>query len=221
MSGFGYPYNMPSFGADPVYNKFINLDSIETRIINYLKRSKSKDAERIWKLLKYPDMKALYKDNLTPAEKNDLIYIDKDESDKRIFNFKFIEDSFTEACSLIKIYVQGIKPENHLIAKVGVGFEILTHNKISNVYNDDGDVDDGGRSIEENISIKNRSTLLLKCLISVLNGANVEGVGTLVFDNSAYSDSKASMKLSNNHNDYGFEFVMSVMMAGDGYAENG
>ena len=99
--------------------------------------------------------------------------------------------------------------------------EVLTHNKISNVYNDDGDVDDGGRSIEENISIKNRSTLLLKCLISVLNGANVEGVGTLVFDNSAYSDSKASMKLSNNHNYYGFEFVMSVMMAGDGYAENG
>jgi hypothetical protein len=45
------------------FNKFHNLDSIETRIINYLKDTNTDDCNRLWKLLRYSDMKALYKDN--------------------------------------------------------------------------------------------------------------------------------------------------------------
>lgn len=199
------------------YNKFVNLDSIETRIINYLKDSISPEAERLWKLLKYTDSKALFKKNLTRSEKNQLIYMDKDENEKRVFNFKMVEDSFNEVCSILKIYIHSIEPQNHLIAKVGVGIDILSHNKIANVYNDDGDIEDGGREVEENVSIKNRATLILKCILSILNGADVEGVGTLLFDKSAYSESKAQMRLSNNRNYYGYELVMSVMMSGDCY----
>ena len=35
------------------YNRFVNLDSISERIINYLVTSDSIYANRIWKLLKY------------------------------------------------------------------------------------------------------------------------------------------------------------------------
>ena len=44
------------------FNKFINIDSIDTRIVNYLRDSESKEAERIWKLLKYSDMRALFQE---------------------------------------------------------------------------------------------------------------------------------------------------------------
>ena len=52
------------------FNKFINIDSIDTRIVNYLRDSESKEAERIWKLLKYSDMRALFQEPLTKKEKN-------------------------------------------------------------------------------------------------------------------------------------------------------
>ena len=47
------------------FNKFINIDSIDTRIVNYLRDSESKEAERIWKLSKYSDMRALFQEPLT------------------------------------------------------------------------------------------------------------------------------------------------------------
>ena len=37
------------------FNKFHNLDSVETRIINYLKNTDTDDCNRLWKLLKYSD----------------------------------------------------------------------------------------------------------------------------------------------------------------------
>ena len=43
------------------FNRFYNLDSIEERLINFLIKSDSDDANRIWKLLKYNSMDALLK----------------------------------------------------------------------------------------------------------------------------------------------------------------
>ena len=203
------------------FNKFHNLDSIETRIINYLKDTNTDDCNRMWKLLKYSDMKALYKDNLTQEEKKKLIYQDKEEASCRVFTFPYIEDNFTEVCSLVKVYIHSIKPDNHLIDTVNIGIDILTHNKISNVYNDESDIFDGGRIVEENISTKNRNTIILKAILSTLNGADVEGTGVLQFNKELSDKCQAEMKLSNSRNFYGYTVVLSCQMSGVGGAVNG
>ena len=203
------------------FNKFHNLDSVESRIINFLKDTNTDDCNRMWKLLKYPDVKALYKDNLSALDKKALIYQDRDEAACRIFTFPYVEDNFTEVCSIIKVYIHSVQPVNHLISTVNIGIDILTHNKISNVYNDESDVLDGGRPVEENISIKNRNTIMLKTILSTLNGANVEGVGVLQFNKELSDKCQAEMKLSNNRNFYGYAIVLSCQMSGIGGAVNG
>lgn len=214
---------IPGFGNQPYFNKFINLDSIETRIINYIRDTDTPEAQRIWKLLKYSDMKALYKKDLSKKEKDALIYKDTDENSSRVFNFGFIEDNFTETCSLLKVYVDSIYPMNHLTATVNVRIDILSHNKLSNVYNDNGDPADDGRPVEEDIAVKNRNTVLLRSLIAILNGANIEGVGVLQFNRHVGDEKKAAaeMKLSNRRDYYGYSVVFSCNMSGVGDATNG
>ena len=203
------------------FNKFHNLDSVETRIINYLKNTETDDCNRMWKLLKYSDMKALYKDNLSKEEKTQLIYQDKNEADCRVFNFSYIEDNFTEVCSMVKVFIHSIQPVNHLISTVNVEIDILTHNKISNVYNDENDILDNGRQVEENISTKNRNTVMLKAILATLNGADIEGAGVLQFNKDLSDKCQAEMKLSNNRNFYGYTIVLSCQMSGIGGVING
>ena len=200
------------------FNHFINLDSIETRVIRYIRDSERPEAQRVWKLLKYNDVRALFNKDLTQKEKNDLIYLDQDQDKCRVFNFHFIEDEFVETCSLIKVYIHSIEPTNHLISKVNVGIDILSHNKLSNVYNDDGDVLDGGREVEEDIPVKNRNSVILRSLLSLLNGAVIEGVGVLQFNMEMTEKSNAEMRLTNNRNFYGYTMVMSCEMSGVGVA---
>jgi hypothetical protein len=207
---------------DPTnFNHFTNLDSVETRIIEYIRDSQRDEAQRVWKLLKYNDTRALFQNNLTPKEKNDLIYLDQEQEKCRVFNFHYIEDEFVEMCSLIKVYIHSIEPVNHLVSRINVGIDILTHNKLTNVYNDNGDVLEGGRPVEENIPVKNRNTVILQALLSLLNGAIVEGVGVLQFNMEMTKKCNAEMKLTNNKNFYGYSLVLSCEMSAVGVAVNG
>ena len=40
-------------GDGNAYNRFVNLDNIEYRIVNYLAKSTTKYANNLWKILKY------------------------------------------------------------------------------------------------------------------------------------------------------------------------
>lgn len=202
----------------PDFNLFSNLDSVEYRIINYIKESDTPEANRIWKLLKYSDPKALFKENLTQEDKAKLIYFDEDQNSKRVFGFNFQEDLFDETCSLIKVYVDSIVPTNHLLSLVNVGFEILSHDKISNVYNDLSDVYEDGRPVEENIPVKSRNTVILRSLLALLNGAHIEGVGKMQFDKTMSDACRVISDLDNRKNYYGYRLIMSSQMSGVGEA---
>ena len=205
--------------SDSAFNRFVNLDSIEGRIINYLITSTNADAERLWKLLRYNDKNALSYDNLTKQEKSALIYTGEESQsdDKRVFMQSYIEDRFSVQCSLLKIYVDSIVPINHLLSIVNVGIDIMSHNKIQIVINDSFDElenPDTYRQIEEAILYKNRNTLLLKCLLSILNGATVEGVGQFQFNQklSVFSQSKSGIFDNRQYN--GSKNIFAVNMSG-------
>ena len=204
--------------AQQSYNRFINLDSIGERIINHLITSNTLYSNRIWKLLKYSEKEALLKENLTREEKialvdNDGIY----QSDKRIFRYPFLEDSFVVEASCLRIYIDSVVPMNHLTSVVNVGFDLLTHNKLSNVYNDSSDeleYPESFKKNEENIMLKSRSEVLLKNILAEFNGTDVEGVGQLCFDRNLSVFSQAKLGLFNNKNYSGYKLIIPCMQSG-------
>ena len=52
-----------------------------------------------------------------------------------LFRYSFIEDTFEERCSQIRVYVDSIIPINHLTAQVNIGVEVIIHNKLANIIN--------------------------------------------------------------------------------------
>ena len=120
------------------FNRFTNLDSIEDRIIYYLLSPNNKKPQEleqthiIWKLLMYNDLEALNKP--TPKYQDVVKLIANDnisQTDKRIFRDLHLEDGWIEQCSLLKIYIDQVIPQNRAMANVLVGIDIITHNKIT------------------------------------------------------------------------------------------
>lgn len=103
------------------------------------------------------------------------------------------------------------------MANVLVGIDIITHNKITNVRVPQ---DDKTTWIDEvdgmpvRIETKNRTSVLMKAVLSLLNGAEVAGVGQLVFDPKLSRFIKAESGLWNNRNFGGVKIVMGTLMSG-------
>ena len=55
------------------YNRLTNLDSLEWKIISHLLYSQTKNAQNIWKILKYPTMDCLLQDNVSLEDRYALI----------------------------------------------------------------------------------------------------------------------------------------------------
>lgn len=206
------------------FNRFTNLDSIEDRIIYYLLSPNNKKPQEleqthiIWKLLMYNDLEALNKP--TPKYQDVVKLIANDnisQTDKRIFRDLHLEDGWIEQCSLLKIYIDQVIPQNRAMANVLVGIDIITHNKITNVRVPQ---DDKTTWIDEvdgmpvRIETKNRTSVLMKAVLSLLNGAEVAGVGQLVFDPKLSRFIKAESGLWNNRNFGGVKIVMGTLMSG-------
>jgi hypothetical protein len=204
--------------AQAQYNRFTNLDSIEERIINYLIKSDSIYANRIWKILRYSTTDALLKKNLTQSEKAILVDDDGEfQTKKRVFRYPFLEDAFTEQCSLMRIYIDSIVPKNHLTSIVNIGIDLITHNKINNLYNDANDEIEYPESYnptENEIVIKSRKTTFLKNILAELNGADIEGVGQLQFNRDLSSFSQAKLGLFNNRDYTGYKVIFACIQSG-------
>ena len=204
--------------AKSQYNRFTNLDSIEERIINYLIKSDSVYANRIWKILKYPDSKALLKNNLTQEEKAKLVDNDaENQTQKRVFRYPFLEDAFTEQCSLLRIYIDSVVPIDHLKSIVNVGIDLVTHNKINNLYNDSGDeieYPDTYNTTESEIVMKSRKSTFLKNILAELNGADIAGVGLLQFNRNTSVFSQAKLGYFNNRDYTGYKVILSCIHSG-------
>lgn len=200
------------------FNRFINLDSIEDRIINYLISSDTVEANRIWKVLKYSDVDALLKPDLTKDEKSALVDNGSaDQSEKRVFRYPYLEDAFVVKSSILRIYIDSVVPENHLVSKVNIGFDLISNNKINNLYNDENDEfenPDKYKPNAESVMLKSRNSVLLRNLLSELNGKEIEGVGVLQFNQDVSMFSQARLGFFNNQNYSGYKVLMACMQSG-------
>lgn len=214
-------YNMMTENA---YNRFPNLDTMEDRIIYYLISEKGKTPDQlkkvhnIWKILYYSDINALNKGLPTQADISNLVdKDDEDKTDKRIFKSPFIDTAWTVECSMLKIYIDSVIPTNNKLSVVNVGIDIVTHNKITNVYvedNDDSTIIDIVDGVPITVQCKNRVDVLLQSILYLLNGADVAGVGRMQFNNELSRYNQARYSLWNNRYYGGFKMCIGCQCGG-------
>ena len=210
------------------YNRFTNLDGIEDKILYYLLSEEGKDNQQlkkiheIWRIIFYNDEYCLIDDenHPLPQYKDIVKLVDNsgvDQSGKRLFRYSFIEDTFEERCSQIRVYVDSIIPINHLTAQVNIGVEVIIHNKLANIINnlyDEQGEPNNPTELNPFVTYKSRCVVLLKNVLALLNGADIAGVGKLQFNvqNSRYAQSL--MGKWNNRNFFGYTSVFSCLMSG-------
>lgn len=231
FEGYGQNFVQGGFWYDPdnvVYNRFDNLDGVEDKIIYYLISEEGKNEEQlklvhsIWRLLKYNDEYALIEDEAhpLPSYKEIIKLIDNngiDQTNKRLFRYPFIEDTFVEQCSQIRVYVDGIYPVNHVISTICFGVEVIIHNKIvniiNNLYDEEGEVNNP-TELNPLVTYKNRSVILLKNILALLNGADIAGVGKLIYSQETSPLSQTRIGLWNNRNFFGYKSIFACQMSG-------
>lgn len=206
------------------YNRLHNLDGIEDRLIYYLLSPKNKNeleleqVHNIWRILYYNDTDALKKPLPSYSQVVKLIYNDNGtQSGYRIFRSPRMEDGWTEECSMLKIYVDSIIPVNHLRAIVNVGIDVVVNTKIINLSVPQDSIDvyiDEIDGIPVSVKTKSRVTALTQAVISLLNGAEVAGVGKMIFSREQSIFNQAQYGIWNNRNYEGIKIVMGVSMSG-------
>lgn len=204
------------------FNRFENLDGIETKIVNHLVTSQSKHAQAFWKLLKYNDLYALSQPELTTSEKLNLIYNDNGEiTSKRVFFQPFVNDAWQEQCCSVYIFVSDIYPYDQGRSNVDITVETVVHSKICAIAGD-GDPDlnpqanPNDSDAEGNVIVayKNRATVLLKSVLAELNGLYLDGIGYLQFNHKNGLRGEVRMPLWINHAYYGHATTFTMALSG-------
>lgn len=183
-----------------MYNSLSALPKGLYNILNYL--ALSPEAEDIWKMLKYNSYDALSKPNLTIDEKIALLWREGKQEPYSVFFTPLIEDSITESKCILQMYNYYIHPSNLFYGVVVYSFDFLYGGKMSLVE-------------YEGVPVS-RGDLFINKLLSVLNGADIGGVGKLMFfdDLSRYSASKFT--LGNNKTFTGYQVLLATNMGDSG-----
>ena len=259
------------------YNRFVNLDGVEDRIIYYLLCDKydlknnivkevngkiryvdnngkieidptniitrpvtledkkaQEQVQIIRRILMYNDVDALLNDESHPdvtfKQVSKLIYNNNDKQNNfRVFRSPRLESSFNEECSLLKIYIDSIIPDNRNIAIVNMGIDAVVNTRIINIrtpdIEDDLTIPELQRKIgvplyldEEDtpvpIEYKSRVSVLTKAILYLLNGADIAGVGKALFSRENSIFNQAQYGIWNNRNFEGMKIVIGVSMSG-------
>lgn len=251
-----------------VYNRLDNLDGIEDRVIIYLlsyynKTPREKaQVDVIRKILANDDINAL--DIPVPSNEQIARLISNDnidQSGKRIFRSPRLEDPKVMEGTILKVYVDSIIPDNHIVSTVNIGIDVVVNDKIINLkvpQSDNEDIEDmdedarkeyeeeqkekscnevgvdGATQADVNessgatnlyamalsngeivqVQYKSRVTVLTKAIISLLNGASVQGVGKITFSRKNSIFNQAQYGIWNHRNCEGMKIVMGVKMSG-------
>lgn len=149
------------------YNRYENFPLLAYNCVSYLLENN----ELIWRLLKYTDRDAWKLDadhpNLTKEEKGALIYSGQaNDADFRVFLSPGPPDtSITSEVAILRISPLTINPDNRVVGKITMVFEIWVHFKINTLSN-----------------YTSRTDTIIQQLISELNGQEIGGIGKLFFD---------------------------------------
>jgi len=146
------------------YNKYTSMPHYSYKMVQYLVNNN----ELIWKLLKYPTPDAWSKDDLTYAEKIEMIYKGEgDGSAFHVFLYDGLNDVETKESTILNIYPFGIAPVNRTVGTVTLMLEVYAHYKVNMLSNYTTRVDS-----------------IIQQLLETFNGTTIDGlgIGEIYFD---------------------------------------
>ena len=189
-----------------MYNSLSRLPTIPYNIMVYLAKSTDPIADVFWKLLAYKDYEALSHEPLTFQQKMKLVWLSGKQDTYSVFLTNLIEDAMAESKQIVKIYQYYIHASELYTSTVVYAFDCLYGGQMS--------------LVEYNGIPVNRGDLFIHCILTLLNGVEVGGVGKLTFldDMSRYSAARST--IGNNKTFTGVQLYMAVDV-GDTGAEDG
>ena len=185
-----------------MYNSLSRLPTIPYNIMVYLAKSTDPVAEIFWKMLAYKDYKALSHESLTFQQKMKLVWAQGKQDTYSVFLTNLIEDAMAESKQIVKIYQYYIHASELYTSTVVYAFDCLYGGQMS--------------LVECNGVPVSRGDLFIHCILYLLNGAEVGGVGKLMFldDMSRYSAAKST--IGNNKTFTGVQLYMAVNVGDSG-----
>ena len=189
-----------------MYNSLSRLPTIPYNIMVYLAKSTDPVAEVFWKMLAYKDYNALSHEPLTFQQKMKLVWAQGKQDTYSVFLTNLIEDAMAESKQIVKIYQYYIHASELYTSTVVYAFDCLYGGQMS--------------LVEYNGIPVNRGDLFIHCILTLLNGVEVGGVGKLMFldDMSRYSAARST--IGNNKTFTGVQLYMAVNV-GDSGVEGG
>ena len=189
-----------------MYNSLSRLPTIPYNIMVYLAKSTDPIADVFWKLLVYKDYEALSHEPITFQQKMKLVWLYGKQDTYSVFLTNLIEDVMAESKQIVKIYQYYIHASELYTSTVVYAFDCLYGGQMS--------------LVEYNGIPVNRGDLFIHCILTLLNGVEVGGVGKLTFldDMSRYSAARST--IGNNKTFTGVQLYMAVDV-GDTGAEDG
>lgn len=189
-----------------MYNSMSALPYIPYKIMEYLATSKADEAEIFWKMLAYNDYDALSKPNLTTTQKLNLLWRYGPQEKYGVFLTNIVGDVVPTAKCIFKCYDYYIHASSLFVGTTVMAFDMLYGTQMALV-------DYNGVPVS-------RGDLFIHCILSVLNGVYVGGVGTLAFLNNQSRYDLARSVIGNSNTYTGVQLFMSVDV-GDGGADDG
>lgn len=185
-----------------MYNSLSRLPTIPYNIMVYLAKSTDPIAEVFWKMLAYKDYKALSHEPLTFQQKMKIVWAQGKQDTYSVFLTNLIEDAMAESKQIVKIYQYYIHASELYTSTVVYAFDCLYGGQMS--------------LVEYNGIPVNRGDLFIHCILTLLNGVEVGGVGKLMFldDMSRYSAAKST--IGNNKTFTGVQLYMAVNVGDSG-----
>ena len=168
----------------------------------YLAKSTDPIADIFWKMLAYKDYKALSHESLTFQQKMKLVWAQGKQDTYSVFLTNLIEDAMAESKQIVKIYQYYIHASELYNSTVVYAFDCLYGGQMS--------------LVEYNGIPVNRGDLFIHCILSLLNGVEVGGVGKLIFfdDMSRYTAARST--IGNDKTFTGVQLYMAVNVGDSG-----
>ena len=182
------------------YNSYKEMPQLPYKVIAALLTEESQTAEDFWKLLKYTDVEALDKDNLTYDEKVALIWTgDSIEQKYNVFLKPLIGSSMddAEAQTQLRVFRFTTVPTNRFEAIITIEADFITNEKTALVYQD-------GLLCE-------RTDLMESMFLDIMNGRDIDiGSGMVTFDRELSRSCNSQLNIGNSKSFYGRSLVMAL-----------
>ena len=185
------------------FNDFSEMPYIPYKMLEALLTEESQVAQDFWKLLKYADVDALDKDNLTYEEKVELIWRGESlEQNFNVFLKPLIGSSLdtAEAQTQLRIFRFTSMPTNQFEAILTIEADFITNEKTALVY--------------QNGMLCERTDLMESMFLNIFNGRDIGvGSGFVTFNREFSRSCNSQLNIGNSKTFYGRSLVLAINFA--------